>query len=156
MIMLDLPKHRGVENMGPGEVVGGDELDAIANAQGFTLNSGDILLIRTGWHKVFYSDNALWNSAVPGPDGSLASWLKDRNICAIGADQPTVEARKSLSEPEPSYLHRYALRDLGIYLLENLNLEDLAKDQIYEFLFVGAPLPLTEASGTPWNPLALV
>ena len=37
-----------------------------------------------------------------------------------------------------------------------MNLEDLARDRVYEFMFVGAPLPLTEASGTPWNPVALV
>ncbi len=153
-VMLDVPTYRNVEHMGPGEVVTSDELDAIAAAQGTNIEQGDILLIRTGWYRVFFSDRALWESAVPGPDGSLAAWLKEKDVCALGADQPTVEAQRDGGDPH--YLHKYALRDLGIYLLENLDMEELSKDKVYEFLFVGAPLPLTHASGTPWNPLAIV
>jgi hypothetical protein len=40
-------------------------------------------------------------------------------------------------------------------LLENLNLEELAKDKVYEFLFIVAPLPLTSGVGSPVNPLAI-
>jgi kynurenine formamidase len=57
---------------------------------------------------------------------------------------------------DSSPLHRYALRDLGVYLLESLDLEELARDKVYEFLFIGAPLRLTHASGSPWNPLAVI
>ncbi len=152
-VMLDVPAYRNVDHMGPGEVVAGDELDAVAAAQGTKIEQGDILLIRTGWYRVFFRDRALWESAVPGPNRSLAPWLKEKDVCAIGADQPTVEAQRV--DGEPYYLHRYALRDLGIYLLENLDLEDLSRNKVYEFLFVGAPLPLTHASGAPWNPLAI-
>ena len=45
--------------------------------------------------------------------------------------------------------------DLGIYLLENLNLEELARDKVYHFLFVVAPLTLTTGVGSPVNPLAI-
>ncbi len=155
-VMLDVAEYRGVDHMGPGEVVTSDELDDIAAAQGIEIQQGDVVLIRTGWHTVFFKDRTLWDSAIPGPDGSLASWLKEKDICALGADQPTVEARKSLADPNPSYLHRYALRDLGIYLLENIDLEELSRDKVYEFLFIGAPLRLMYASGAPWNPLAIV
>ena len=155
-IMLDVPRYRGTEHMGPGEVLTGEEMDAVAKSQGIAIEPGDILLFRTGWHTVFYSDYALWSTGVPGPDGSLAPWLKERDVCAIGADQPTIEVQGAINGYGASMLHRFALRDLGIYLLENMNLEELAKDRVYEFMFVGAPLPLTEASGTPWNPVALV
>ena len=53
-------------------------------------------------------------------------------------------------------LHTTALRDLGLYLIEHVNLEDLARDRVYEFLFVAAPLKLTRATGAPCAPLALV
>ena len=71
----------------------GEEMDAVAASQGIAIEPGDILLFRTGWHTVFYSDYALWSSGVPGPDGSLAPWLKERDVCAIGADQPTIEVQ---------------------------------------------------------------
>lgn len=156
-VMLDIPAYRKVDHMAPAEIVTGEELDDIGAAQGIKIEQGDIVLIRTGWYKVFYQDRALWESAVPGPDGTLAPWIKQKDICALGADQSSVEARKNiLTKPTPSFLHRYALRDLGVYLLENLDLEELARDKVYEFLFVGAPLRLMYASGTPWNPLAMI
>ncbi len=154
-IMLDVPSYRKVDHMGPGEIVTGEELDAIADHQGTEVRQGDIVMIRTGWERVFHADRTLWESAVPGPDGSLFGWLKEKDICALGADQPSVEADYT-DRPDPSSLHIHALRDLGIYLLENIALEELARDKVYEFLFIGAPLPLTHASGTPWNPLAIV
>ncbi|MCH9036301.1 MAG: cyclase family protein [Chloroflexi bacterium] len=154
-VMLDVPAYRNTDHMGPGEIVTGKELDATAAHQGTEIKQGDIVLIRTGWYQVFHTDRSLWESAVPGPDGKLASWLREKDICALGADQPSVEA-KYTDRPDPSSLHVHALRDLGIYLLENLDLESLSRDRVYEFLFVGAPLPLTHASGTPWNPLAIV
>jgi kynurenine formamidase len=43
-----------------------------------------------------------------------------------------------------------------VYLIENLDLEALARDRIQEFLFVAAPLRLTRASGSPCSPLAVV
>jgi len=53
-------------------------------------------------------------------------------------------------------LHVVALRDLGIYFLENINMDELVRDKVYEFLFVGAPLRLTGATGASMTPLALV
>ena len=53
-------------------------------------------------------------------------------------------------------LHVTALRDLGVYLLENVNLDELSRDRVHEFLFVAAPLNLTKATGAPLAPLAIV
>lgn len=73
-------------------------------------------------------------------------------MCAIGADQPTCELRIKVGSREGGLpLHRYALRDLGVYILE-----ELARDKVYEFLFMGAPLRIIHATGSPWNPLAFV
>jgi len=38
---------------------------------------------------------------------------------------------------------------------QNLNLDDLAKDQAYEFLFVLGPLLLRGGIGVPVNPIAI-
>lgn len=43
----------------------------------------------------------------------------------------------------------------GIYNLENMNLEQLSKDHVYEFLFIFAPLPLKGATGSPGAPIAV-
>ena len=52
--------------------------------------------------------------------------------------------------------HTLALRDLGINIIEHVDLEELARDRAYEFLFVGAPLRLMNATGVGMTPLAIV
>jgi kynurenine formamidase len=52
--------------------------------------------------------------------------------------------------------HVYLLPQKGIYILENLALEELARDRRYEFAFVGVPLKFRGATGSPLRPLALV
>ena len=42
-----------------------------------------------------------------------------------------------------------------IYFLENLDLEKLAADRVYELAFVFAPLRLKGATGSPGNPIAV-
>jgi len=64
-----------------------------------------------------------------------------------------VFAKRMLTTPR---LHTTALRDLGVYLIEHLNLEELARDRVFEFLFVAAPLKLTRATGAPSAPVPLV
>jgi kynurenine formamidase len=42
----------------------------------------------------------------------------------------------------------------GIYNFENLDLDSLSQDKVYEFLFAWAPLKLVGATGSPGNPIA--
>jgi hypothetical protein len=58
------------------------------------------------------------------------------------------EVRKTL-QVQPS-------TQLGTYILENLDLEALARDRHYEFELVGIRLKLKGATGSPIRPLALV
>ena len=127
-VMLDLPRLLGVPHLELGEVVTVDNMQKCARSQNTAIRSGDVLLLRTGWYTVFQTDRALWSEGEPGPDVSCTAWLKDQEIIALGADNAAVESvvyhnRTSL-DPR---LHVTALRDLGIYLLEHVNLEDLAR-----------------------------
>ena len=155
-VMLDIPAFKNVVHLGPGEVVTVEDLDGAAAAQGIEIEPGDIVMVRTGWYPLFYSDYKLWSTAFPGPDKNIAGWLKEKDVAALGADHPSVEVRRNVAKPEGAPLHRYAIRDLGVHLMESLDLEELAQDRVYECFFVGAPLRLMHASGSPWNPLAIV
>jgi kynurenine formamidase len=42
----------------------------------------------------------------------------------------------------------------GIHIIEVLNLEELASDGVFEFLFVAVPMNLRGATGAPVRPLA--
>ncbi len=42
----------------------------------------------------------------------------------------------------------------GIYNFENLDLDGVSQEKVYEFLFSWAPLKLVGATGSPGNPIA--
>ncbi len=53
-------------------------------------------------------------------------------------------------------VHVALLVEHGIPIIEMLDLEALARDRAYTFLFVGVPLKLQGATGSPLRPLAVV
>ena len=77
----------------------------------------------------------------------------------LDAAKPWAEAIPEVVPPEnkdrPFEVHQLLLVRNGVYNLENLDLEELARDQVYEFAFVFAPLRLKGATGSPRNPIAV-
>ena len=53
-----------------------------------------------------------------------------------------------------AYCHMNLITRRGIYLREDLDLEQLSADQAYDSLFAWAPLKLVGATGSPGNPIA--
>lgn len=154
-VMLDLCAFRGVEHLAAGEVLSAADLEACANAQGTPIEPGTILLLRTGWLRVFERDGAeAFFAAEPGIGMEAARWLADRDVAAIGSDNFAVEVLPTQTGT-PAPVHRYLIRDCGMYLMELFQLDELAEAGIHEFLFVAAPLRLVRAVGSPLNPLAI-
>src|SRR5262249_9507423 len=96
-----------------------------------------------------------------GPD-SLA-FFNEMDIVAIGSDNAAVEwgfpvkanyVRKAFGFPALP-LHVDFFWNRGAYIIEIFNLDELAKDQAYEFLFVLSPLLLRGGIGVPVNPIAI-
>ncbi len=82
----------------------------------------------------------------------MLEYLHDHQIAAVGAANIAVEAW------DPGVvipLRTPLVRGLGMALLELLDLEALAADRVWEFMFVAAPLRITGGVGSPLNPLAL-
>jgi kynurenine formamidase len=52
-------------------------------------------------------------------------------------------------------VHQLFLPRNGIYILENVITEELARDNVHEFAFVYAPLRLKGATGSPGNPIGI-
>ena len=83
----------------------------------------------------------------------MAQWAGEREVVLLGADNSAVEIF-----PTAAYLpvHQEFIRDQGGYLLELLYLDELARDRVYEFMLVVAPLRIDRGLGSPINPIALV
>lgn len=153
-VLLDIAGWKGVDHLEQGEAITAADLDQCAAAEGVEIRSGDLLLLRTGWMRIFAEDPERYNSGEPGIDDSTLPWLQAHNIVGVAADTNAVEVIEQYPKPRMS-VHESAIRDLGIYLMENFNLEVLAADRVYECLLVVAPLQFTGGAGSPINPVAI-
>ena len=90
-VLLDVVRHRGATTFCEhGTPITPHELDDVARAQGVTIERGDVVLVRTGWWARFLEDG---DGSEPGAglDWTCASWLHDREVAAVAADNLMVE-----------------------------------------------------------------
>ena len=153
-VLLDVAGLEG-ERTRPGHPISAAQLRDAAATNGVTIESGDVVLVRTG-------NGAFWNDASEyergggvARDGS--QWLADAGVLAVGADNLAWDDT-TLADPELGTLpgHLILLVRNGIYIIENLNLEELSRSQVYEFAFACLPLKMEGATGSPVRPLAIV
>jgi kynurenine formamidase len=158
-VLLDPPTHRGIDALPAHEPVGADELRAVAAAQGVEVRRWDVVLIRSGYMKYWPDAEGLAAHKTAGPDLSAAEWLLERGVVASGTDTDTYEVQPAPDRgvpANPQPVHTRLLIENGIYLMESLYLEELARDRVYEFLCVILPTKIRGATGSMIDPLAVV
>jgi kynurenine formamidase len=158
-VLLDIPRVRGVPWLEPGEHVLPGDLEAAERAQGVSVEQGDILLVRTG-HVRRLAELPPWDTrnAKAGLHPTTATFLAERSVSALGSDGNN-DTAPSTTEGIGFPIHVLTLNAMGVHLLDYLQLEDLVgrceAEQRWEFLFVGAPLRVTQGTGSPLNPIAI-
>jgi kynurenine formamidase len=131
------------------------DLEAALHQQGVGINPGDAVLIHTGWGKLWMKDNARYNSGEPGVGIEAANWLVERQPVLVGADSFAVEAWPYPDRELFGPVHQIFLPISGVHILENLDLEGLARDKVYEFAFVLQPLKIKGGTGSTVAPVAI-
>ncbi len=153
-VLLDVVRLRG-RAAASGDTIGQAELQDAAAQAGVTLREGDAVLIRTGWLESQDPAQGIDFNAEPGIDVEAALWLAESGVAMVGADNFAIE---TLPFPPGTVfpVHQRLIRDYGIPLLENAVLQPLAEAGATEFLFLGLPLPIAGATGSPLNPVAVL
>ncbi|CAB4860722.1 unannotated protein [freshwater metagenome] len=164
-VLLDVARHLEVEWLEPTMVLEPDLLDAVAAAQGLELREGDIVLLRTGSMKRWWtleSDAARleWFSASPGPGLACTEWYHRHGVAASAADNFSFEAIPGETPQTRMFpLHQRLIVDLGMPIGELWVLDELAdacaEDESWEFLLIAPPLNLPRALGSPVNPIVV-
>jgi len=154
-VLLDVAGFKSVPHLPGGYAITDEDLEACSRAQGTTLESGDVLLVRTGWHTVFSQDPETYHRSQPGLGRAAARWIVERQVVAVGADNVAVEVDPAEDGKSVVPLHVELIRNHGVYLMELFDLEEVARDRVFEFLFVAAPLRILGGVGSPLNPLAI-
>jgi kynurenine formamidase len=155
-LLFDVAGADGGAHLNPGRAVTPDELKRAADTGGFAVQPGDVALIRTGWGRYFAVDNARYLQGEPGIDLPGARWLIDQGIAAIGTDNMAVEVLPNPDHGLSLPVHQYALSQCGVYLIENLALEEMAIDRVSVSCFVLLATKFRGATGSPVRPVAMV
>jgi kynurenine formamidase len=118
-----------------------------------------VVVIRTGYMGLWPDSEAMAANKTAGPDISAARWLLEKGVIATGTDTETYEVQPApdpgrTGNPQP--VHTLLLIEHGIYLMESLDLEELARQRVYEFCFVALPLKIRGATGSMIDPVAVI
>jgi kynurenine formamidase len=154
-VLIDAAAQRGVERMRVGEVVTPQDIEGALVAHDLRVGEGDAVFIRTGHGQLWMKDNTVFGSGEPGIGMATARWLSERKTVLVGSDTWATEVVPPENKDRPFEVHQWLLVRNGIYNLENLDLEELAREKVYEFAFIFAPLRLKGATGSPGNPIAV-
>ena len=131
------------------------DLEEAATRAAVQVREGDVVLVRTGCGQL-WSDPASYLRG-PGVSAAGSTWLIDRKVRAVGADNVAwdvigpVDPELKVSLPG----HILLLVRAGVPIIENLYLEELAQSAVHEFLFVCLPLKMRGATGSPVRPIAI-
>lgn len=158
-VLYDVTRHRGVSHVTLETPVHGDELEAVAAAEGITPRAGDAVLVRMG-ATAFWESNVDFQPvhAAPGLHASALEFLYEHDAALLGWDLMEAPGQDALRAPSLP-IHSIAIPYMGLPLLDNADLEDLAAaceaEGRWEFMLTIAPLVVIGGTGSPVNPIAM-
>ena len=155
-VLVDMARFFKKDFLEAGETFDVNDVIEALKLQDVTIEEGDVVIFHTGWTEAkYFSDPELWGSGTPGPTGEVSSFLASKNVVAAGADTWSYDVVPPIDLNEPYPGHQILLKENGIYILEAMSTGDLAKDNVYEFLFVLGQAKVRGAVQMIINPIAI-
>jgi kynurenine formamidase len=162
-VLIDVAGLRKVDGLPSHYKITVDDLKAALEKQKTTLRPGDTVLIRTGtlryWDKDGSNHDKIRQHDSAGIDLPAAKWLvEQQGAILIGSDTSGLEYGPAPNDKDAPFIpvHRYLLIEQGVHIGEFHYLEDLAKEQVYEFCYVCTTNKIRgTAAGFALRPLAL-
>ena len=115
------------------------------------------MIITLSWLKDHLNTNANLEKIIDKLTGiglEVARWLIERGIVMVGSDSWNTETFPGNSANDYT-VHNELLTMNGIYIQENLYLEELSDRNVFEFAYIFNRIPLKGATGSPGSPLAV-
>ena len=155
-VLLDMAGYFNTDIVKEGTAFNRAEIDGALKRQGVkSIEKGDVVLFYTGWTKLIGKDNNRYGSVEPGLGVEGAKYLASLEVAMVGADTWGVEVIPFEKNAGVFEVHQILLPLNGIYILENMNTEEMVKDQAWEFLFTLGPSRITGAVQAIINPIAI-
>jgi kynurenine formamidase len=168
-VLIDVAGAKGLEALPSNYIITVADLQAALAKQKTSLKPGDVVLIRTGtlrfWGEAGGDQAKIAQHDSAGISLETAKWLvEDQGAIFIGADTsgleygPTPQDNAAYRAKYRSFnpVHRYLLVEQGVHIGEFHNLEELARERVYEFCYVAATNKIKgAAAGFTMRPLAI-
>jgi kynurenine formamidase len=155
-VLLDIAAVRGVDRLGPGDVITPADAEAALARHRLSVQPGDAVLFHTGWGAWWDADGDTYGSGEPGPGMAMADWLVARGVALTGCDTWSYGPVPAEDPDEPFVVPQTLNIDHGVVVLENLFLADVAAAGVAEFCFVVSHAKLRGATGAWVAPLAII
>lgn len=159
-VLLDLPRLEDREYLDNGEAIFPEDLERCETAAGVKVQSGDIVLVRTGYRSRAsrIGVGSLRERGWPGLQAACLPWLHERGVAVLATDTAAdvfPHGYHELGMP----IHAVGMWAMGLWLVDNCGLEAVSEvclsEGRWEFFCVIAPLVLSKGTGSPVNPIAI-
>ncbi len=155
-IMVDISGPERIMEKGRGITV--NETERFLEERSIKISNGDAVFFHTGvgslWHKPDVYNSYFEES--PGIGYELSKWIASKGVSISGSDTPASEVSPPEFQGTRLPVHQYLITKSGIRLIDNINLTELSRRKIYEFMFVCTPLRIRGGTASPVNPIAII
>ena len=155
-ILIDVAAYKGVDRLDPGYAIQPDDLEGALQRQGVDVSEGTIVLIHTGSDETFLETPEAHAASTPGISLDAARWLSSRRVIAVGGDNHALEVEPGEMPGVLFPVHQHLIVNQGIYIIENMKLDELAERQIFESTVIILPTKFKGATGAPVRIIALL
>jgi kynurenine formamidase len=155
-VMLDVAAYKQVDYLPNRYAITREDLINTQALQKTEILEGDAIIVRTGYDTLWRKPNEYLKYA--GISGDASAWVRDFKPSLFGVDQLSWDIPEEIDPVTQSshWAHIYLLVKDGITMIENMKLDELAKDQQYVFTLLCYPMQFEGATGSPVVPLAIV
>lgn len=155
-VLLDMAGYFNTDIVKEGTAFNRAEIEGAMKRQGIkSIEKGDVVLFYSGWLKLLGKDNKRFGSAAPGLGRDGASYLASLGVAIVGADTWSFEVIPFEKDAGIFEVHQILIPRNGIYILENVNTEEMVRDQAWEFLFTLGAARITGGVQAIVNPVAI-
>lgn len=152
-VLIDVATAHDVDVLPNSYAIGEDDLRMALDRQRSEVRAGDVVIIRTGRMKL-WPDPDKYALDEPGLNREGAEYLAKAGAIVIGADNLALEHYPGADPENWDVVHTYLFAEAGVPIMEVVNLEELAEEEVFEFAFIAAAMPIRGATGAPMRPIA--
>jgi len=155
-VLLDMSGYFNSDIVKEGTAFNRAEIEGAMKRQGIrSIEKGDVVLFYTGWLKLLGKDNKRFGAGAPGLGRDGARYLASLGVAMVGSDTWSFEVIPFEKDAGIFEVHQILIPLNGIHILENINTEEMVRDQAWEFLFTLGPTRITGAVQAIVNPIAI-